>query len=589
MTKATVCRSASSRLSVWGRALACAVVCAACGSGGGGGASGTGGAVADAAMPDAAVVAPDGAAVAPDGTAVAPDGAAITPDATVVETPDAVVVATPDAAVVATPDAAVVAPPDAAVVAPPDAAVVAPSDAAVVAPDAAIVPPPDAALPPPVAPQPLPHAGAILDAAWADPTFPPFMGNPPPPASHYGILPDGWDAAAIQRYSAANTPKSIMEIGDSISESQAFIEQSKWIAGSGVSTAEGYTHLPKALATLAGQESVWGASIVNGALDAAHAEAASVMFGTNDARHGVDLAAYEANMTAIVDACIAHGTLPILMTLPPINGGVDVVAPYSQVIRTLAATRQVPLFDLQQLLIDRGQLATDQPDGLHPSADAYDAIDVAWIVFYKQLEFAALSAGRGEPVGGVDPHAALRAEIAQGWQRVYERNFTENADLTGFNVVSGEWTVTDGVLHGRSAANDAAIVHLPIRLNGPVKVELVAAGDNTEISLITNNGGDLDGTDGWYFGHGTNSGARTSILFQDQRVANVEGIRPVAYAWEHLQAWRTASLARLGVNGAYVLDYATQGEVDGPDHGRVGLYVWGGTMHVHQIVVWAPQ
>ena len=425
----------------------------------------------------------------------------------------------------------------------------------------------------------------IGDTPWAEPSLPPPVPPDRPPGTIYGHLPAGWNVAAAQRYGADNTPKSILEVGDSISESQAFIEAYQWVADSGISRDEGYVHLPKGLATMAGQESVWGVSVIEDALTTARAETASVMFGTNDARHGVDVDAFAANMATIVDACIAHGTLPILMTPPPIDGVVATVTPYSQAVVSLADARQVPLFDLQRLLIDRGQLAVDLPDGLHPSEAAYRVIDEAWIQLYKQIEFDVFAAARPQ---APDPDAVVYAERQTHWVRVFERDFSQSADLDGFTPVSGRWTVSDGALHGETNGPSAAILRLPVRVPGAVKIEVVAASDGAEISLLSNNGGDFEGVDGWYYGHGTNGGARTAVLYHDTSVAQIEGLRPQANTWEHLQAWRTPSLARVGVDGEYVVTYRTHGEIDGAGHDQMGLYTWDGTMHVRQIVVWAP-
>ena len=86
------------------------------------------------------------------------------------------------------------------------------------------------------------------------------------------------------------------------------------------------------------------------------AETATVLFGTNDARHGYELPAFEANMRTIIEACIAHGTLPILMTPPPLNGSTEPVAELAQTLTALALEYEIPLFDLQRFLVERGRV-----------------------------------------------------------------------------------------------------------------------------------------------------------------------------------------------------------------------------------------
>lgn len=453
------------------------------------------------------------------------------------------------------------------------------------------------ALGPPTQPPPLPPeaatAFAIDDAEWPDPSLappaPPSGVDPGavPPGSVYGVLPDGWDTAARERWSPENTPRSILTLGDSISESEAFIAEARWDPESGVSTAEGYVHLPKALGALAGQESSWGAQIVEAALTEGRPETATILFGTNDARHGYDLAAYTGNMRTLVETCIAHGTLPILLTPPPLNGAVEPVAELTAAVTALADDYRVPLFDLQRLLVDRGQLAADLPDGIHPSPEAYAVLTAEWIRLYKQVEFAVLAPERAE-TPPVDPFAE---DLALVWTRVFDRTFETPDDAGDLDVERGRWAVVESggtrALGGRAANEDFAILRLPVRVAGPVRVEVVAASDGAEISLIAHNAADPFGTDGWYFGWGTNGGARTAIVFQDARVAELPDVRPAPARWANVRVAHTPKLARWGTDGTYRLTYRTGEETLGAANDRVGFYVWGGTMYVRRVVVWA--
>lgn len=469
------------------------------------------------------------------------------------------------------------------------------SDAA--APESDAAPPePDArlgALGPPAPPPPLPAVDAhpIDDAEWPDPSLapppPPSMPGSAPPGSAYGVLPEGWEAAAHERWSMENTPKSILTLGDSISESEAFIAEARWDAESGVATVDGYVHLPKPLGALAGQESSWGAEIVEAALTEGRPETATILFGTNDARHGYELATYTGHMRTIIEACIAHGTLPILLTPPPLSGGTDPVAELAATVSALAVEYRVPLFDLQRFLVDRGQLATDLPDGIHPSPEAYAAITAEWIRLYKQVEFAVLAPERA----ATQPADPFAADLSLVWTRVFDRTFDAPEDAGDLDVERGRWAVVESggtrALGGRAAAEDFAILRLPVRVAGPVRVEVVAASDGAEISLIAHNAADPFGTDGWYFGWGTNSGARTGIVFQDALVAELLGERPTAARWANVRVAHTPKLARWGTEGTYRLTYRTRDETLGAANDRVGFYVWGGTMYVRRVVVWA--
>jgi lysophospholipase L1-like esterase len=464
-------------------------------------------------------------------------------------------------------------------------------------PDAGVIPPAD---PPPAVPAD--QAANLLeidDAEWTDPTLE-NLGidlGPEPAGSVYGVLPAGWEAAATARYNAANTPRSILTMGDSISESQAFIAEARWDPTSGVSLAEGYTHLSKDLATMAGQESRWGAAIADEALALAMAETTTVLFGTNDARHGYELPAFEANMRTIIEACIAHGTLPILMTPPPLDGSAQPVAELAQTLTALALEYEIPLFDLQRFLVDRGRLALDLPDGIHPDYDAYMAINAEWIRFYKRIEWGALTTLRPDaPVA--DPYAADHALV---WERVFDRRFDAPGvdPMDGLEVAKGRWEVLPtevgpgalpgAALVGRAAADDSAILRLPVRVAGPVRVEITAASDGGEISVITRNGGDVWGVDGWYFGYGTNLGARTGVVFQDALLADLPEVRPTPRTWEHVRVRNTPGLAQWGTAGAYRLTHPSADETAqlGPENDQVGLYVWSATTYILRVVVWA--
>ncbi|MCK6576379.1 SGNH/GDSL hydrolase family protein, partial [Myxococcota bacterium] len=406
------------------------------------------------------------------------------------------------------------------------------------------------------------------------------------------VLPALWDVGARARWSEENTPKSILTLGDSISESQAFIAEARWDPESGVALVEGYVHLPKELGAMAGQESRWGAEIVADALSGGHPETATILFGTNDARHGYELPAYIGHMRTMIEACLAAGTLPIVLTPPPLDGGIERVSELAGVLLDLALEYQVPLFDLQRFLMDRGQLAVDLPDGIHPSYDAYMAINAEWIRFYKHIEWHALAPMRPAPPPAPDPYAADNTLV---WERVFDRSFGGENALDDLELVRGHWAIVRDesggtpVLGGRSGPLDFAILRLPVRVDvpTPVRMEIAAASDGAEISMILQNAGDPWGTDGWYFGWGTNGGLRTGIVFQDALVAELPNVRPEPGIWSSVAVARTPNLARWGADGAYRLSLPTAEYPLEPGHDRVGFYVWGGTVYIHRVVVWA--
>lgn len=101
---------------------------------------------------------------------------------------------------------------------------------------------------------------------------------------------------------------------------------------------------------------------------------ATVLFGTNDIeRNNID--GYAGDMTALVDALLDAGVIPILSTMPPRDDSTtaDAQVPrYGLVVRAIAEARQVPFLDLEprlRALADHGI----GPDGVHLERDARGA------------------------------------------------------------------------------------------------------------------------------------------------------------------------------------------------------------------------
>ncbi len=94
---------------------------------------------------------------------------------------------------------------------------------------------------------------------------------------------------------------------------------------------------------------------------------AAIMFGTNNVRFGETLDEFGADLWNLVDQAISRGVIPILTTIPPINGspGLDARIPtFNRVIRAIAQGRRVLLIDLHAALVSlpsRGLVA----DGIH--------------------------------------------------------------------------------------------------------------------------------------------------------------------------------------------------------------------------------
>lgn len=70
-----------------------------------------------------------------------------------------------------------------------------------------------------------------------------------------------------------------------------------------------------------------------------------LMLGTNDASAGRKPAEYKADMTQAVDLILANGSIPILSTLPPHPGRLDLVPRYNVALKEIGKEKQIPMID----------------------------------------------------------------------------------------------------------------------------------------------------------------------------------------------------------------------------------------------------
>ena len=100
---------------------------------------------------------------------------------------------------------------------------------------------------------------------------------------------------------------------------------------------------------------------------------AVVLLGTNDLNAGRTPAQYKGDMTRIVDALVANGTIPILTTIPPMKGKDDAVKAFNVVLAELAKEKKLPLIDYCGEILKRrpkdwlGTLISG--DGVHPTGE----------------------------------------------------------------------------------------------------------------------------------------------------------------------------------------------------------------------------
>ncbi len=215
-----------------------------------------------------------------------------------------------------------------------------------------------------------------------------------PPAGD--ALP-AWDAATVANLRAlrdrgaamGNDPRVFAKIGDSITESGSFL----FDVGFGWVNLGAYASLGPTVAwfrsaTVAGGTNPFNRASACATAGWTTADAlaggddapllrelrairplwAIIMYGTNDVDR-VPTATYAANLARIVDLTLAHGTVPVLSTIPDRNDSELAEAramELNAVVRGLAASRRLPLIDYWAAahpLPSRGI----SDDGVHPS------------------------------------------------------------------------------------------------------------------------------------------------------------------------------------------------------------------------------
>ena len=94
------------------------------------------------------------------------------------------------------------------------------------------------------------------------------------------------------------------------------------------------------------------------------------MLGTNDMRAGESaIAGAVANVEKALDAILAHNTIPILSTIPPMKGKNPAIEKYNAELKKLAEKKKIPLLDLfGELKAINPELDSWLQDGVHLTA-----------------------------------------------------------------------------------------------------------------------------------------------------------------------------------------------------------------------------
>jgi len=108
-----------------------------------------------------------------------------------------------------------------------------------------------------------------------------------------------------------------------------------------------------------------GVSVIACELDGIKPSVALIQFGTNDLLY-LSADQFSYNLAQIVDICIDKGVVPVLATIPYRDGFEDGVNTFNTIIRGVAASRELPVWDVKGALDglpNRGLSG----DGVHPS------------------------------------------------------------------------------------------------------------------------------------------------------------------------------------------------------------------------------
>jgi lysophospholipase L1-like esterase len=106
----------------------------------------------------------------------------------------------------------------------------------------------------------------------------------------------------------------------------------------------------------------WAHENVEKWLEKLNPEVAVILFGTNDLAE-LSLEEFEQKTTAVVERCLAKGTIVLLTTLPPRSGLSDKSRQFAEAVRRVAKQKRVPLIDYQAEIL---KLRPDDWDGTLP-------------------------------------------------------------------------------------------------------------------------------------------------------------------------------------------------------------------------------
>ena len=185
---------------------------------------------------------------------------------------------------------------------------------------------------------------------------------------------------------AAAAPKTILVVGDSLSAEYGLRRGSGWVELLARRLEGEGKALAVANASISGETTAGGRSRIAGLLERHRPAIVVIELGGNDALRGLDLAATEANLRAMIRAARQAGARPLLlgMMLPP-NYGRAYGERFQALFPSLAKAEKVPLvpFFLEGVA-DRMEFF--QPDRIHPNERAQPLLlQNVWPVLSRML------------------------------------------------------------------------------------------------------------------------------------------------------------------------------------------------------------
>jgi lysophospholipase L1-like esterase len=222
-------------------------------------------------------------------------------------------------------------------------------------------------------------------------------------ASAAEIVKDNWDwpaamAAAARKYEGE--PGKVVPIGDSITyanpagqwarygkeRSLEEIEICKWMQSDKNDKTNGWwlaaddQPFRRSWTAVSGQTAeqclaggVRGSAALDAILKEHNPQIAIILLGTNDVGQRVPVEKYLRSMESIYEKCLAHGTIPVVTTVPPRNPDpAGLIEPYNAGLVALAKKLGLPLVDYHGEILTRrpgdtwlGTLISN--DGVHPT------------------------------------------------------------------------------------------------------------------------------------------------------------------------------------------------------------------------------